>query len=181
MRVVKDQKDIQAAFNELFDWKDKLTAKSWDFHGLRITNASPSIDEHDYVTRGELSKTQQQALVTNKHYAIIWSKAGTVATGQVIPCYNVTRDRVGKPVDVWARIASIGGVAPSVALTLNIYVNGTFLLTSDLTIPIGSKGPVHSSQFVSPLPSLGLDVEIIASITGGDATNLSIGLVVEEQ
>ena len=54
MRIINSFEDVQRALNELNDKLDKLSMRSIDMHGNRITNAGFSRDKKDYVTREEL-------------------------------------------------------------------------------------------------------------------------------
>src|SRR5437879_4782526 len=46
--------DVIVAINQINSILDKMNTKVWDFHGRRITNASPSNSPTDYVIQKEV-------------------------------------------------------------------------------------------------------------------------------
>jgi len=174
-RIIKTLDDAQRAINELQDWKDKLTTAPWDFHGLRITNASPSKDDNDYVIRAELIKPPPAANLEHDVYTAVFSRDAPV-DGEIIPSYVAGTDRDGKLVQVW--LTAIGAPA-SAALVINPTLNGVTLLTAPITLPISSTAVIVSNAFVSPFPVVGYQTKLGGIvITGGGATGVSMGIVV---
>jgi hypothetical protein len=197
MRALKSLADVQVILNQLLNWQSNKDSKDWDFHGLRIKNASPSKDPSDYVVRSELhpsalaappitSAPQTPAQVANppqpgtpgevdQFYTMCFSVDGPV-DGYVSPPFVGGVNRDGVFIDIW--IASTGFPNPNPA-SINFLVNGAPLLTTDVIMPAGQTGPIHSSQMVSPLPVMGFDTKVTMKVTTASGiTFLTGGIVV---
>lgn len=174
MRIVKDIPDIQRALNELFGWKDKLTTKPWDFHQLRITNAAPALDPNDYVILSQIPTPVAQTPGRVPPYTIVFTPPGVITVGTGAP-FVAGRGRSGIPIQVWLAAQNKPTSGP---LSINININGTQLLSTDLTMNPGDDSPVISSTFASSikLPYLGTMVPLISSV--GGAALVSIGVVI---
>ena len=177
MRQVKTFEDVQIVLRELLDWKTRVSTKDWDFHQLRIKNASPGVDQNDYVTLSQLQNAVPAAVPSNKTYTQVFSSSGTVLTGDMIPGFVVGLGRGGIPNQVWiaARVA-----ASSSDLQVNISIDGNLLLLNPITLPIGQTAKVFSSTFVSPTPKLAIGATVFPEIIQGDGivSIVSVGLVV---
>ncbi len=197
MRAIKSLADVQIILNQLLNWQSNKDSKDWDFHGLRIKNASPSKDPNDYVIRSELHPTalaappvssapQTQAQVSNpppptnigdaeQDYTIVFS-VDAPTNGYETPPYIGGSNRDGVFIDVWV---ACNGAPVTNPTSINFSVNGQTFLTSDIQIPAGTKGPVHSTLFISPLPVMGLDTKVTMVVnTASSVTALSGGIVV---
>lgn len=177
MRIVKTIGDVQIVLNQLLDWKSKLESKSWDMHGLRITNAGVSIDPQDYVTKSELKSYIGAVPVVDTTYTQVFSLSSSPSDGEVSPPFVVQKGREGFPIVAW--VAAIN--APSTAICkVNIQYGGNSILPVDLELPIGSSGPVSTSTFVDPRPKLGTTSFMNAVVTtSGGVSLISIGLVIQ--
>lgn len=197
MRAIKTLADVQIVLNQLLSWQSNKDSKDWDFHGLRIKNASASVDASDYVIRSELHPTalaapQQSsapktvAQVNNPPIPVPTSPAeqdytivicsDAPADGYESPPFIGGRKRDGVFIDAW--VACTGAPSGTTAL-INWKLNGNLLLSQDIQIPAGSLGPVHTSFFVSPLPVMGFDTRITLKVNqAAGITLVSGGLVV---
>lgn len=196
MRIVRSLEDVQKILKDILDWKDKISTKDWDFHQLKITNATDGTAPRDYVTLEQLEASKTTNDDINKlirsgrpdqNYTIVFSKDGVVVTGENSPPYIVGTGREGQPIQVWVAAE----VAPTSAnLTVNVQVtytnpgddaqNSFNLLLVDLVLPIGQTLRVFTSTFITPLPSFGHGVKVTKVITsGGNAAYVSIGVVVQ--
>lgn len=197
MRAIKSLADVQIILNQLLNWQSNKDAKDWDFHGLRIKNASPSKDPSDYVIRSELQPTalaappvssapQTAAQVSNpptpisrgeedQYYTMVFSVDAPTDAYET-PAFGGGINRDGVFIDIWVT-ANVGPfVTPA---SINFKVNGSLLLTNDVQIPVGSTAMIHSSQMVSPLPVMGFDTKVTMIInTASGVTFLSGGIVV---
>lgn len=194
MRAVRDLEDVKLILKELMDWKDKLSGQNWDFHGLRIKNASPSKDPYDYVVRKELkdstdtiNKTVQgtgggvpiAAVVS--YYTIVFCCTGDIAVGsEVSPPYMVPRAGQGIPVEAY--IAAV--VAPVGAdIIVQIIVNGINIFHTDFKLLDGDKTVVFSdltapTQRLQYKDIVNINVMQVGSTTPG--ANVSIELRVQK-
>lgn len=200
MRAIKTLADVQIILNQLLNWQSNKDSKDWDFHGLRIKNASASKDSNDYVIRSELHPTalaappvsnapNTQAQVSNpppsagsngggdaeQDYTIVFSIDGPT-NGYETPPYIGGRNRDGVFIDIWIAATGTPVINPT---SINFNVNGQPLLSADIQLPANSSGPVHSSQLVSPLPVMGLDTRVTMKVNiASGVTFLSGGIVV---
>lgn len=200
MRAIKTLADVQIILNQLLNWQSNKDSKDWDFHGLRIKNASPSKDPNDYVVRSELHPTalaappvtsapQTQKQASNpppvsgpqsgsgdeQDYTAVFSIDGPT-NGYETPAYVGGRNRDGVFIDVWVTANGPPTINPA---SMNFNVNGQPLLTADVQIPAGSTAVVHSSKLASPLPVMGLDTKLTMKVnTASGVTFLSGGIVV---
>lgn len=197
MRAVKTLADVQIVLNQLLNWQSNKDSKDWDFHGLRIKNASPSKDQNDYVVRSELHPTalaappvssapSTQAQVSNppppisageadQFYTIVFS-IDSVVDGYETPAFGGGRNRDGVFIDIWVTANAAPITNPA---SINFNVNGQPLLSEDIQIPVGSTSMIHSSKMVSPLPVMGFDTKVTMKInTASSVAFLSGGIVV---
>lgn len=174
MRVFKTQDEIQKVLNQILDTQDLQRSKDWDFHGLRIKNASPSKDPYDYVVRKELTPASTQTDVIVAEYTIVITRDAP-ADGEESPPYFAGTDRDGNVIDIW-----IGSTnAPITDCSVNFNINDTPVLNNPIILPAGSRGPIHSGDIVSPIPKIGFDTRVtIVVIISGGVTLLSGGIVV---
>lgn len=176
MRIVKDLPDVQRALNELFAWKDKLITRPWDFHQLRITNASPGVDPNDYAIMSQLPKIPAAVPQRVPPYTIVFNPTGIITIGRGAP-FIAGRGRSGIPIQVWLAAQNKPTSGP---LSINIEINGQQLLDNDLTMNVGDTSPVISSTFVSSsqkVPYLGTVTPLISAV--GGAALVSIGVVMQ--
>lgn len=177
MRIVKTIPDVQKVLNELLDWKSKLESKSWDFHGLRITNAGNSVDGQDYVCKSEIKQYIGAQISSGQAYTQVFSVSSSPADGEVSPPFVVQSGREGYPIVAW--VAAINGPSSDVC-KVNIQYAGANLLASDLTLTAGSQGPVSTSTFNQPKPKLGTTSFLNAIVNKSSGVSLlSIGLVIQ--
>jgi hypothetical protein len=197
MRAIKSLADVQIVLNQLLNWQTNKDSKDWDFHGLRIKNASASVDANDYVIRSELhpnalaappqnSAPKTVAQVNNppipaptspaeQDYTVVICVDGP-SNGYESAPFIGGRKRDGVFIDAWAACT---GAPVLQSAFINWNINGTPLLSKDIEIPAGSLGPIHSSFFVSPLPVMGFDTRVTLKITTASGmTFFSGGLVV---
>jgi hypothetical protein len=197
MRAIRSLADVQIVLKQLLDWQNLRDSKDWDFNGLRIKNASPSKDPSDYVVRSELHPTalaappvssapQTPAQVNNppapistgetdQYYSIVFS-VDNPTNGYETPPFVGGINRDGVFIDVWIAATGTPLVNPA---SINFNINGNPLLATDVQLPAGSNGPVHSSQLVSPLPVMGFDTRVTMKVnTASGLTLLSGGIVV---
>jgi len=169
MRALRDLQDVKLVLKELIDWKDRLTSKDWNFTGLRITNASPSKDDYDYVVRKELVSAIPSTTNPKYLYSICFQSNGeTLAPGtNVSSSYIVGLGREGIIVRTYISLN------PDQTATSNIIVrpsfNGADILSSSfLTLPAGSR-TAYSSYIVQPnirlqeLDLINLDIVTVAA------------------
>lgn len=179
MREVKTLDDARIVIKELAQWKDRISSKNQDFKGLKIQNAGDATEPQDYVTLKQLVNTINNNLNNNQHYSIPFSCPGNVTANQISPPFIVGQDRVGVPTAISVAVPTITQ-APNIGdLIINIQLNGSNMLSSDLHLPNGSAGPVFSSQFVSQVPKLSVGAILVpVIIQGGGASYVTIQLYV---
>lgn len=174
VRKVSSIPDIQKVLNQLLDNQNLKNTKDNDFKGLRIKNASPAVDQNDYVTLSQLQAATQPPTTPSVTYTMVFSR-DTPVDGDQSPPYNAGTDRDGTIIDTW--IAATG--APVSDCHVNWKINGVNLLTTDVILPSGTTGPVHSSQISSPIPAIGIDtIATMVVVTAGGVLLLSGGIVV---
>lgn len=184
IRIVHNQQQLQNAINTILDFIQQYPqGKSWNFNGNRITNAGPSVNSGDYITRGELASLVQpmisQSTPQNNptFYTAVFSPPDGSADGTISPVFTVGIGRSGKPNQAWL---SCTGAPSGEDLTANFLYNGNPLLQNNLDIPAGSTTTVISSTFVIPVPTLAQLGQIqLQLVTVGGATGISGGLVVQ--
>lgn len=177
MRIVKSFADVQKILNEILDWKASLGSKSLDLHGNRITNAGASIDANDYVTKAEIPVPNVVSPGDPHVFTIVYSN-DSVSDGYIFPPYVAGKDRSGYAQDTWV----VGLTNLTQPCTVQFAIDGNNLLDAPLLIKIGQKGPIHSSNFVSSIPKIGLSSVVVCTVvTAGDISGFSAGIVVNRQ
>lgn len=173
MRTAKSIDEVNALLKELFDFKDTFerrnfseinsvlsdliqfknifTLKNIDWKKRRIVNASPSVDDYDYVVRKELidtfggGTTPRSILTRGSVAAANYDKATFgIAPGApalvgdyVTPPYVWSNSRVGRPniIFICANICPTGA-----DLILDIRKNGSSIFTAgQVILPSGTS------------------------------------------
>lgn len=189
MQHPRDQKDTQNAVREITNWKNKLTTSDWDFHGLKIKNASPGVDPNDYATVSQLPTFTQQTTTENQYYAIVFNSSGAVTIGQTISPYIVG---LGREAICFSVMLTAIQVPTTADLHMNVQVkpppadpnndNTTFqnILQSDIVLPMNKIGPVQSSTFINPGLIFGSRFLIMPTVTqDGGAGFVTIELIMK--
>jgi hypothetical protein len=108
-------------------------------------------------------------------YAIVFNVGGFLGPDEQVPAYIVGRDRTGTAAEAW--VYALG--APSLQdFTFQLTKNGTNILASAATLPVGSMGPVFFTAFSGGVALEHGDVMELVPL-GGSAGGISVGLVVE--
>lgn len=193
MRIVKSLSDVQTVLNQLLDWQTQIQTKNQDFHQLKITNAADGTDPRDYVTLEQLTQSTTttnditkviQANQQDEFYTIVFSKDGTVVTGEASPAFIVGNGRAGSPTQAWV---SCEEAPTSDVLSINFQITSyavdntptlTTLLVNPLIIPIGSTLRVFGTLFNSVNFGIGTKITKVI-VTGGNAAEVSMGVVVK--
>lgn len=176
MRKVSSIPDIQKVLNQLLDNQNLKNTKDNDFKGLRIKNASPAVDQNDYVTLSQLQAATQPPSTPSATYTMVFSR-DSPGDGDQSPPYNAGTDRDGTIIDTWIAATA----APTSDCHVNFTINGNNLLSTDIILPLGITGPVHSAQIVSPIPAVGIDtIATMVVVTAGGVGLLSGGIVVRK-
>lgn len=141
--------ELAQTLKELFGFKDQYTSQNLDFHGRQIKNASPSVDDYDYVVRKELidrvgggiSQPPVPVRVTAQQgYDKITFGIGIGASVEVgnnaTPPFIWSNSRIGKP----EIILVTANTPPSDSdLIFDIKSNGTSIFTDGLfALPDGT-------------------------------------------
>jgi len=188
MRAVRGFEDVSIILKEVFDWKDRLSTKDWDFRGLRIKNAAPAVDPNDYVTLKQLKNEPVSIRHNPQHFTIVWTKE-TPTIDDVPEAYCFGPGREGSPVELWV-VAR--GAPTSDDLSINIEYSQSGILNDPLKrvllLPTleplvllqGQSLRVFTSTFRNPVPKFSRhDVIYPTLLSIGGATSVSIGLVVK--
>lgn len=181
-RRIQTIEDAERAINELLIFKEQLFSNGLNLKGKRVVNAGQSVDQSDYVTKSELVIPKIPTFThKDQFYTAVFTNDGTVTTGQEIDSYVVGRGREGTPVQVWLRA---NGPPNGADLVVNINYNfdtvDHMLLSEDLILPDGEKGPVMSFNVVTPMPQFGsLYYFKPVIVSGGTASLVSIGVVIQ--
>lgn len=176
MRTIRDLRDAQLAITELLDWKERFQTKDLDLRQLRIRNAAPGVNPDDYVTVSQLPEFKPVEFDKTSYHTIVFSKDGVVSDTDIIPWYIVGRERDGVPVEVivTARTAPSSG-----NLSINLQLNGNYILTDPIVLSSGQTGPIRSSSFINPLPILGYEHKLNPVILlAGGAGSVTVELVI---
>lgn len=106
---------------------DAQSTQLIDFHGRRITNASPSVDPNDYVTRQELLDALETVGQVVKQNNVSISNTTTLTATAIVDIHTVTAN-----LNITASVfpAPVNGILV-VVLVQN--VTGNFTYTWDLT------------------------------------------------
>lgn len=184
IRIVHNQQQLQNAINTILNFIQQYPqGKSWDFSGNRITNAGPSVNSGDYITRGELAGlvapliAQAPTAVAPNFYTAVFTPPDGVSDGTLSPVFTIGIGRSGIPNQAWL---SCTGAPSNGNLTANILYNGNPILQANLEIPQGSTSTQNSSTFVIPVPTFAQNGSLqLQIVTSGGATGISGGLVVQ--
>lgn len=189
MRALRGLDDAKIILKELFDWKDHLTTKDWNFNGLRIKNASPGIDLKDYVILEQLKNETQFIRHNPQYFTAVWSKETTPTIDDLPEIYCPGPGREGSPVEVWlaARVApSTGNLSINIEYSQSGVLDDPlkrhllFKTTEPLVLPLGQSLRVFKSTFDIPVPRFSRHSAIYPKILSvGDAASVSIGLVIK--
>ena len=140
----RDFSEINSVLSDLIQFKNIFTLKNVDWKKRRIVNASPSVDDYDYVVRKELidtigGATTPRSIITRAGAAANYDKAtfgigvGTPAAvgDYVTPPYVWSNNRVGRP----SIILICANISPTGAdLILDIKKNGSSIFTAGQVI-----------------------------------------------
>lgn len=183
IREIRNPQQLQNAINSILDYIAKYPqGQSWDFKGNRITNAGPSVNANDYVTRGEIPTLVAPLITSNAtnqsqgFYTAVFNPPDGTPDGTNSPAYVVGLGRSGVPNQAWLGCT---GAPNANNLTANILYQGNPILQTNLEILEGNTTTVITSTFVIPVPTLAqLSSLQMQLVTGGGATGISMGLVV---
>lgn len=131
--------------------------------------------------QGVGNKHQQKQIPVTGYFTVVWANQGTSTAGVgIIPPYIFNPHRLGVPGDV--KIYAIGTGTGSTTVNILYFPGGTGtgtkLLSSDLNLPLATKGPVTSTNFAI-LPSFQVNDVIYPIITtSGGISVFSIELLV---
>lgn len=185
MRIATDWNSVNIILKEIQDQLSALKTQDLDFHGRRITNAGNAIGSQDYVTLAQLPTIVPAATQNPGNFTIVFSTSGSVSTGQGIPPFKVGPGRTGNPLQVWVSCNQTFSTDSTYQITITnpSFPSGLAILSTVVTLPAGSDGPVDVSNFVSPLPFFSLNSLIDLEIISADGTGgiLSVGVVVQLQ
>lgn len=184
MRKANNPQQVQLILNQLNNASAKLNTKPLNRNGNRVVNVGDAQQPNDVVTLSQVQRLIQsgiqqmvpRAVQTQNHYTMLWTNGGASLAGDLLEGYCVVSDnRVGIPLYAW--IAAQGTALLTGPLIINIQLNGTNILTSNLILPQGVKGPVQSSNFIgNPIFGIGSTLVPIIIKAGGQVA-ISIGLV----
>lgn len=178
MRVVKSFSDVNIALRELFDFKDKLTAKSVDWSGRQLKNVGAGTDPTDAVIVSQLGVITQSASTPTKvqPYTIMFSKDSALIDLNTSPAFIIGLGKEGIPTQVWINAQTPPSGGP---LTCNPTFNGVPILANPIEFDPDSTAPVFSSTFIDPVPVFGSQGLVLPGIiTANNAALFSMGIVV---
>jgi hypothetical protein len=179
MREPKNLPQVIVMLKEIGQWKDRISSKNQNLNGLKIQNAGNATEPQDYVTLSQLQTLVAPVSNPNQNYSIPFSSVGPVSNGQISAPFIVGTDRVGNPTAISVAVPSTSQAPTGVPLIVNLALNGTNMLATNLTLPIGAEGPVFSSQFINPLPVLLTGTKIVPVIVqAGGASYVTIQLYI---
>lgn len=141
-----DWTGLNNALRDLFAFKDQYTTQNLDFHGRQIKNASPAVDQSDYVVLSQLPTfsttpapftkvTAGPGLTYDKiTFGIANDSPAQIGTG-FTPPYIWSNPGTGMPLVCFFAF----NIAPTGAnLIIDILKNGSTIFTSPITITPGS-------------------------------------------
>ena len=187
-RSVKTIDDAKLVLEELQNWKKMMQTKPWNLHGLRITNGGPAQNPNDFVILSQLPQIPQPQEQSAQFYTIVFNSTGPVTAGTTISApFVIGRGREGQPWEMHvAAITAPSTIPLQVNMQQNRPVSGqsdivTTLLSTPLTLPIGNKGPVISSQFIAPTPNFALYDKITPIVVACDGivSMVTISLIIK--
>lgn len=153
-----------------------MQTQNLNMHGLGINNLAPGVQPTDAVIVSQLPKPAAPTTPPLQHYTIVFSNDGTPTVGAAAPPFMVQVDRTGIPTQVW--VACIGAPTGSPA-TFNVQRNGVNILSTPLSLPVGSL-VATSSQFSIPVPQFGAaDIIVPYVIAANNVSQVSIGIVIQ--
>jgi len=178
MRAIRSLDDVRIVLQELMAWKDKLEFTSWDFHRKRITNASPAIDDHDYVIKGQLSElvgSPPPTEVSSKgYYTIEFSNSGAIVVGnKVSGPYCVPRFGEGQIIEGYFAAE----FNPSTTSSAEFTLNGSSINATPITLT--GIGVSVFTDFTSSNISLKYLDLVNINILSGSAERVSLSLRVK--
>lgn len=157
---------------------------------FRITGLADPTDDLDAVNLRTLRRqgvpaaattTPTATTSTGGAYTIVSDTADTLVDGDLAPAYVVGSDRIGTPEETWIYAQH----APTSNCAVNWYVQlggvGAFqkLLSSDIVLPAGSKGPIFSAALALRVQFPRETVVEMQATTGGGASGVSMGVVMK--
>lgn len=188
MRSIVTLDDVKIVLRELTDWKDKLTTKAWDLHGLQIKNGGSATDPADFVVLSQIPTiVAQQASINTNIYTQVWTDSGAVSITDNIPAFVAGKGREGIPTQIWVFARQPPSSGP---LTIQVMYGPIFdgmghqigdkaMLQTPLSLPQGQTVPAATSKFVSPMQKMaGLAYCYPVIQAAGSAGVVSIGMVV---
>lgn len=98
-------------------------------------------------------------------YCIVMSNNGVAVSGQQSPPYIVQQNRTGVPYQVAVACTGTGTATAS----LNVKINGTKILASDIVIPPSTTGPYTANNFIAGVPDLTIGALVVpwVDVAGG--------------
>jgi hypothetical protein len=179
MREPKTLQQAVVMLKELGQWKDRISSKNQDLKGLKLQNAGDATEPQDYVTLSQVQQLVTPVANPDQNFSIPFSSVGSVSNGQISAPFIVGTDRVGNPTAISVAVPTTTQAPTGVPLIVNLALNGTNMLATNLTLAVGAEGPVSSSQFVNPLPVLLAGAKIVpVIIQAGGASYVTIQLYV---
>lgn len=188
---ITDFPTLVTALNDRYRQLDAFLKEFWHTPGLldysmgnhRIIQLSDPNDDLDGVNLRTLKKfgpgeppPPPDVIVAR---TAVFDKGSALVDGEDIPAYVVGKDIEGSPTQAW--IYSRADAPGDVEINFGVLVGGIgtekILLTHNLILPSGSKGPVFSAQIKVPqLPVRSVLYPLI--IAGQSATMCSMGVVI---
>lgn len=114
-------------------------------------------------------------------YTIVSENTGLIGSGLFAPAFIVGLDRIGIPEETWLYAEVASAIDTSVNWQVQLAGSGPFqtLLSSDLTLPAGSLGPVFSTGFALRATFPHATVVKMTVTAGGQAAGVSAGVVMK--
>ena len=179
--------NVQTVITNLVSQLNQATVSTnLDVQGHRITNVSWPTSLYDavpkiYVDRNKKNFVQQSTKgIGIGAYTIVFSNSGLVVDGDITPAFIVGSQRQGRPIEAWVYAE---GAPTTNSLAVNINVNGTRILLTDLILASSgtstATGPIFETTFQSLFPPLTHGAVVTGTFSaGGIAQGVSVGLVV---
>ncbi len=185
MRIVRNFRDVQLAFNELFEFKDKTANKAPDMAGRQIKNGAPSSSPTDFVIQSELTQVRNEPTDFKYEFAAIFSKEDP-SDDDFSPPYFVGRDRDGELSEVWLSAVngpSGGDLSIQVYLDYEDGITDPFVILDEpLIIADGDTVSVWTSKFIDTYPKAPIRSKLyVHVITSGGASLISVGVIIKRR